>query len=96
MFFDLNLTISKLPSTGNASKKTKEQQGEQSVVYGAPEIVAIEKRLDLLIHCSFHNAVIFRELNVFFSSRIHCHCLLADGKKTCRRQDAYKHIEFSY
>src|SRR5258708_288428 len=49
MFFDLNLPVSKLPPT----RKAKELQGEPS----APEISAIEKRLDLLIHCSFPSFV---------------------------------------
>lgn len=58
MFFDLNLPISKLPSTGNVSRKGKEQQGEQSVSYSAVEIAALEKRLDLLDHCSFRRWII--------------------------------------
>jgi hypothetical protein len=58
MFFDLNLPISKLPLTGNVSRKGKEQQGEQSVSYSAVEIAALEKRLDLLDHCSFRRWII--------------------------------------
>ena len=62
MFFDLNLPISKLTSTGNASRKAKELQGEQTVFYTPLEVGVIEKRLDLLIHCLSRNVVILREL----------------------------------
>jgi len=89
MFFDLNLTISKLPPTGNASKKTKEQQGGQSVTYSALEVAAIEKRLDLLTHCLFHSVVIVKELNIFFQVG---YTVIAFSQTVKKRVDAKTHI----
>ena len=51
MFFDLNVPVMKPAGAQNASKKGKQTDG--APLFSQPQVLAIESRVELLVHCAY-------------------------------------------